>query len=143
MRSMEDKREVMLKKPELQRNPHFNKVFVDHDLSYADRVMSSNFRAVLKALNNQGLTVKGSRVIRSRDGSVDISSRDGSQRPPQQDQRSDDRDFRGGNWRQNSGGRGCAGGRGGPGSHGGRGRNGGYGSQGQRGGNRGLNSGPY
>ncbi|WAR08689.1 LOW QUALITY PROTEIN: hypothetical protein MAR_018647 [Mya arenaria] len=94
VRSIEDKRKVMLKKPELQRNPHFNKVFIDHDLSYADRFMSRHFRAVLKALNNQGLTMKGSRVIRSRDGSVDISSRDGLQRPPQQDQRSDDRDFR-------------------------------------------------
>lgn len=71
--SHDDKRRVMLKKKNLSGCRQFDKVFIDHDLSQHDRILSNNFRTILHALREQNLTVRGTRVVQ-----INHNARDGS-----------------------------------------------------------------
>ena len=77
MRSHEDKRKVMLKKAYLKSNRQHSSVFISHDQSHVDRLMSNNFRTILSAIRNHDLQVKGSRVHAKRDHRTGIN--DGTQ----------------------------------------------------------------
>ena len=67
--SHEDKRSVMMQKKRLNDNRQFNNVFINHDLSLSDRRMSENFKTILGALKNEGLVLRGSRVVKASDSS--------------------------------------------------------------------------
>jgi len=60
----EDKRRVMLQKKKLYESRQYNKVFINHDQPLVVRQMANNFRTVLGALQQHGLVVRGSRVLR-------------------------------------------------------------------------------
>ena len=64
-RSAEDKRNVMAEKSKLKDNTQFQDVFIQHDESREQRVMASNFRTMLQAMNNNdtNVSVRGHRVI--------------------------------------------------------------------------------
>jgi len=62
-KSHDDKRKVMAEKSKLKGHRQFDGVFLHHDQSHADRMMSSNFRTIISALNRSDLSVNGSRVI--------------------------------------------------------------------------------
>lgn len=65
MKSHDDKRKVMTNKIKLNSsNNQYSSVYLHHDQSKADRIMSSNFRTILSALKHHGLEVRGSRVVR-------------------------------------------------------------------------------
>ena len=60
----EDKRRVMLQKKKLYESRQYTKVFINHDQPLVVRQMANNFRTVLGALQQHGLVVRGSRVLR-------------------------------------------------------------------------------
>lgn len=61
--TIDDKRRVMSRKSDLKGNRQFGDVFIDHDQTYTDRLMASNFRTILKSVKCQGLSVRGTRVV--------------------------------------------------------------------------------
>ena len=79
-RNVDDKRKVMSKKRDLKNSRQYTSVFIEHDLSYADRVMSNNFRTLLRSTKNQHLSMRGSRVVPREDTG---SSRFGNNGPSQ------------------------------------------------------------
>ena len=54
----------MLQKQKLYESRQYNKVFINHDQPLVVRQMANNFRTVLGALQQHGLVVRGSRVLR-------------------------------------------------------------------------------
>jgi hypothetical protein len=62
--SHDDKRQIMLHKQKLRDSSRYSRVFIFHDQSQADRLISSNFLTIYSALKNHGLSVRGTRVIR-------------------------------------------------------------------------------
>ena len=93
MRSHEDKRKVMLKKANLKSNRQHSSVFISHDQSHADRLMSNNFRTILSAIRNHDLQVKGSRVVKRdhRTGINDGTHAGGTAPQPQEWRQQDSR----------------------------------------------------
>ena len=63
-KSHEDKHRVMLQKKKLSESRQYNKVFINHDQPLVVRQMANNFRTVLGALQQHGLVVRGSRVLK-------------------------------------------------------------------------------
>ena len=53
----------MSKKRDLKNSRQYASVFIEHDMSYADRVMSNNFRTLLRSMKDQNLSMRGSRVV--------------------------------------------------------------------------------
>ena len=73
--SHEDKRKVMQKKVDLKYCRQYDNVFIQHDLSQPDRILSNNFRTILSALREQNLTVRGTRVVQLNRENRNDSSR--------------------------------------------------------------------
>ena len=55
----------MANKNQLSTSRQYKQVFINHDQAHTDRLVTSNFRAILNALNQDTLKLKGSRVIYS------------------------------------------------------------------------------
>jgi len=62
-RSSEDKRKVMVDKKNLKNSDMYKTVYIHHDQSVTERVMSENFRTVLQALKQHGLVMRGQHVV--------------------------------------------------------------------------------
>ncbi|MCG7878994.1 MAG: hypothetical protein N0C90_22070, partial [Candidatus Thiodiazotropha endolucinida] len=93
MKSHEDKRQIMSRKMTLKNQRQYSNVFIQHDQAQADRVLASNFRNILNAMQSHDLTVRGSRVLRresrdiSRDDDRSASSSLGQDDSPSRDHR--------------------------------------------------------
>lgn len=104
--SHEDKRKVMISKRSLLTSRIYQNVYINHDQTHADRVMSNNFCAVLGSLKHNGLSMKGTRVVRRDDNRQGNNGGicDPDRRSPQRlerDSRSSNRDLGNiGGWRQ-------------------------------------------
>ena len=75
-RSTEDKKKVMSEKSYLKENRHFQNVYIQHDESREQRLMSNNFRTMLNALSNNDTdwSLRGSRIVRgSQNGIRDLT----------------------------------------------------------------------
>lgn len=131
----EDKRKVMSAKRDLRKNQQYEHVYINHDLSSADRLMSSNFRTILNALHKSDLSVKGSRVVRTNNresaNSTGFQNRD-SQRSNSRDRDSRDHHDNSDRYSARPGGDHSGWSKSAPRSNG-RGRNGGYRGQNRRG----------
>lgn len=79
-KSHDDKRKVMLKKKVLMSHVRFSGVYINNDLSQADRVMSSNFRTILCALKHHNLTFRGNNGGDSTRDRSDDHTRDTNER---------------------------------------------------------------
>ena len=53
----------MTKKNTLKNSTQYSNVYIHHDQPLSERVMADNFRTVLNALRQHGLTMRGSRVV--------------------------------------------------------------------------------
>ena len=62
-RTVDDKRKVMSKKRDLKNSRQYASIFIEHDMSYADRDMSNNLRTLLRSMKDQNLSMRGSRVV--------------------------------------------------------------------------------
>lgn len=80
LNSHEDKRKVMSLKRNLREHRQFSSVYIEHDQSASERVLSSNFRNIISAMKHSGLVMKGSRIVRS-DARDRHSYEHGGQRP--------------------------------------------------------------
>ena len=95
LKSKEDKKTVMYVKRRLKDRRQYSKVYIDQDKPRAERLMESNFRAILSAVRQGGanLTLRGSRVVRTesdRDtGSGRGHERERSPAPRDSNRRSD------------------------------------------------------
>ena len=67
LKSKEDKKTVMSVKRKLKNRRQYSKVYMNQDKPRAERLMESNFRAILSAVRQGGfnLTLRGSRVVRT------------------------------------------------------------------------------
>ena len=74
----EDKATVMKEKSKLKNSRQCKDIFIHHDQSHEQRIMASNFKALLSALNDKdkNLSVRGTRIVRGNRNSHD--SRDNS-----------------------------------------------------------------
>lgn len=65
-KSVEDKRKVMVEKSKLRDSRQYRDVYIHHDQSHEQRIMASNFKTVLSALNDNdvNLALRGSRIVR-------------------------------------------------------------------------------
>ncbi|XP_053391357.1 heat shock 70 kDa protein 12A-like [Mercenaria mercenaria] len=72
-KSHKDKRRVMMEKIKLKDNRLYDKVYINHDLSPAECLMTNNFRMALNGLKQHGLTLKGNRVVRKDSSGGDRS----------------------------------------------------------------------
>ncbi|MEW8548224.1 MAG: hypothetical protein AB2693_32370 [Candidatus Thiodiazotropha sp.] len=63
LKSRNDKQRVMKEKFRLKDNRRFSKVFIHHDQIPSERSVSSNLRAILRAMNTNNLSMKGSRIV--------------------------------------------------------------------------------
>ena len=69
-KSHEDKRKVRDAKKYLKGNHQYAHIFINHDQLYADRLMTSNFRNILNVIQSDELSMKGSRVVFSRQENI-------------------------------------------------------------------------
>ena len=65
LKTVQDKQNVKKEKSKLKDSRRFSKVFIHHDQVPSQRNMSSNFRAILRAMrtNTSNLSMKGSRIV--------------------------------------------------------------------------------
>ncbi|KAL4229727.1 hypothetical protein ACF0H5_010115 [Mactra antiquata] len=68
----------MNKKSDLKSRTSYDTVFIQHDLSYADHIMSNTFKFILDVLHNYDLSLRGSKVVKSlsanNNGTNNVSS---------------------------------------------------------------------
>ena len=90
LKNKNDKQRVMKEKSKLKDSRRFSKVFIHHDQVPSQRSVSSNFRAILRAMkvNNSNLSMRGSRVVYT-ESSDDQGSRRDNSRDSSRDQRTD------------------------------------------------------
>jgi len=60
-KNVDDNRKVMSKKRDLKNSRQYTSVFIEHDLSYADRIMSNNFRTLLRSILRTSIYPSGGR----------------------------------------------------------------------------------
>ena len=83
MKSADEKKKVMSVKSKLKDHKQYSKVYIDHDKSRTDRLIESNFRAILTAVKqgNTNLSLRGARVVRNA-GDGETRSGSGRERSP-------------------------------------------------------------
>ena len=66
-KSAEDKRKIMSKKSKLKNSRRCERVFIQHDQTHEQRLLNSNFRAVIGALNRESskFALRGTRLVRT------------------------------------------------------------------------------
>ena len=86
-RSSEDKRKVMVDKKNLKNSDMYKTVYIHHDQSVTERVMSENFRTVLQALKQHGLVMRGQHVVQQdrREGQSGFRQRQGQRQGSRND----------------------------------------------------------
>lgn len=77
LKNKDDKQRVMKGKTRLRESRQFSKVYIHHDQLPSERSASTNFRAILRAMNNTNLSMKGSRIVYGRDD-IDSATSDAS-----------------------------------------------------------------
>ncbi|KAH3822961.1 hypothetical protein DPMN_124755 [Dreissena polymorpha] len=88
MQSQEDRQKVLKNKSKLNESRTYSDVYIQCDQSREERLMMSNFRTLVGAMNAEGVSVRGNRVVRNRpmssddrqDQGISHSQGDGSQR---------------------------------------------------------------
>lgn len=87
LKSKDEKQRLMDCKSKLQTSKIYNRVFIDHDKSKQKRDNEANLRAIVKAVGNNQLQVRGSRILASsRVGNRQPTDRGHQGRPRQSHQ---------------------------------------------------------
>lgn len=73
MQSFDDRQKVLKAKAKLRNSRNYSDVFIQCDQTREERLMMTNFRTVVGALKNSGITVRGNRVVHKLSNNGDQS----------------------------------------------------------------------